>query len=66
MKRKEKLLLERKYNKGTYVFQPQFTTRSMAHIPAHLEIKRMEMLADGLVEIDGEEYAFHTLRVLIK
>jgi len=66
MKRKEKLLLERKYNKGTYILQQKFTTRSMAHIPAHLEIKRIEMLSDGLVEIDGEEYAFHTLRVLIK
>ena len=63
---REKLLLERKYKKGSYQLQPQFTHRSMKHIPPDHIIEQIDMLSDGLVEVDGKEYAFHTLRVLIK
>lgn len=66
MKSKEKLILERKYRKGSYVFQPVFTPKELPHVTPGCEIKRMEMLADGLVEVDGKEYTFHTVRILIQ
>jgi len=65
-KTKERLILERKYKKGDYILSQEFTQRSMKHIPEQFTIQRIDMLADGLVELDGVEYVFHTLRVIMK
>jgi len=65
-KTKEAVTLERKYRKGQHILPQEFTQRSMKHIPERYTIQRIDMLADGLVELDGVEHVFHTLRVIMK
>lgn len=62
---REKIIVKRGYKKGN-TLQPQYTQRTMKHIPNDHKIIEIDYREDGLVERDGKEYVYHLLRVLIE
>ena len=62
---KEKLIMKQSFKRGNLV-RPHAVTQNMDHLSASHLVREIEIREAGIVERDGKQYLFQTVRLLIE